>query len=73
MLLAQHPGQVAALNNLADALNLEGCREEALAAIDRALAAGAGAEALRPILEQTRREILSATPAGAAEPVACSE
>ena len=73
MLLALDPGQVAALNNLADALNLEGCREEALATIDRALTAGAGAKPLRPILEQTRREILSAPAERSPEVSVCSE
>ena len=71
-LVVQHPGQAAALNNLADALNLEGCRAEALATIDRALTTGADAEQLRVVLEQTRREILSAT-SPVPEPAACSE
>jgi hypothetical protein len=69
--LAQDPGQVAALNNLADALNLEGCHAEALAVIERALAAAAGSEPLRGVLEQTRREILSGSVADASEPVGC--
>jgi hypothetical protein len=56
----REPGDLAALNNLADALNLGGCRAEAAATIERALAAGPPEEPLRPVLEQTRREILSA-------------
>ena len=72
-LVAEHPPQVAALNNLADALNLQGCRVEALAFVDRALAAGADTEPLRAVLEQTRHEILSASSASAPEPAACSE
>lgn len=72
-LVAQHPRQVAALNNLADALNREGCRAEALAIIDRAQSTDPEAEPLRGVLEQTRREILSATTDGAPEPELCSE
>ena len=69
-LIAQHPGQVAALNNLADALNRQGCRAEALAVIDRALAEG-GTGPLREVLEQTRREILTAA-GGEVEPATCA-
>jgi Flp pilus assembly protein TadD len=71
-LVAEHPGQVAALNNLADALNRQGCRTEALALIDRALASGADTEALRAVMEQTRREIISAT-SDVPEPAACTD
>lgn len=69
-LIAQHPGQIAALNNLADALRRLGCRSEALAVIDRGLTE-AGDSPLRSVLEQTRREILSSDGA-AAEPDACA-
>jgi hypothetical protein len=72
-LVAQHPRQVAALNNLADALNREGCHAEALAIIDRAQSTGPEAEPLRGVLEQTRREILSATTDGAPEPARCAQ
>ena len=72
ILVAEHPGQVAAMNNLADALNQQGCRAEALALVDRALGAAADTEPLRAVLEETRREIISAT-SDAPEPAACSE
>jgi tetratricopeptide (TPR) repeat protein len=72
-LIAQHPNQTAALNNLADALNRQGCRAEALTIIDRALAGGPQAEPLRAVLEQTRREILSAGSVAVPEPSVCTD
>jgi len=69
-LLAQHPDQIAALNNLADALSRQGCRSEALSTVDRGLAAAR--EPLRPVLEQTRQEILAA-PADRSEPAVCAQ
>ena len=69
-LLAQHSDQIAALNNLADALSRQGCLTEALATVDRALAA-APEDPLRSVLEQTRHEILAA-PAEAPEPAVCA-
>jgi tetratricopeptide (TPR) repeat protein len=72
-LVAQRPRQVAALNNLADALNQQGCRAEALAIIERAQSTAPEAEPLRGVLEQTRHEILSATTAGGPEPELCTE
>jgi len=70
VLLAQHPDQFAALNNLADALSRRGCRSEALATVDRALAASPQ-DPLRVVLGQTRREILAA-PGDAPEPAGCA-
>jgi tetratricopeptide (TPR) repeat protein len=69
VLLAQHPDQIAALNNLADALSRQGCRSEALSTVDRGLAAAR--DPLRPVLEQTRQEILAA-PAHRSEPAVCA-
>jgi len=68
-LLVQHPDQIAALNNLADALSRQGCRSEALSTVDRGLAAAR--DPLRPVLEQTRQEILAA-PADRSEPAVCA-
>jgi tetratricopeptide (TPR) repeat protein len=62
-LLALDPNDLAALNNLADLQRRTGCRTQALATIDRALAASTPAHPLRPALERTRGEIF-AMPAG---------
>lgn len=62
-LLAQDPNDLAPLNNLADVLRRSGCRRQALATIDRALALATPTHALRPALERTRGEI-TAMPAG---------
>jgi len=62
-LLALNPDDLAPLNNLADLLRRSGCRTQALATIDRALAVAATSDPLRPALEQTRSEIV-AMPAG---------
>lgn len=62
-LLALNPNDLAPLNNLADLLRRSGCRTQALATIDRALAVAATSDPLRPALEQTRGEIV-AMPAG---------
>ena len=70
LLLARHPHQIAALNNLADVLSRQGCRSEALATVERALAA-APLGPLHAVLEQTRQEILAA-PAEAPEPAVCA-
>lgn len=70
-LIAQNPDQPAVLNNLADALNREGCRTKALALVDRALGSS-DAQQLRTVLEQTRVEILS-TPPRDPEPAECRD
>lgn len=62
-LLALDPNDPAPLNNLADLLRRNGCRTQALATIDRALAASVPAHPLRAELERTRSEIV-AMPAG---------
>jgi tetratricopeptide (TPR) repeat protein len=62
-LLVENPNDVAPLNNLADLLRRSGCRTQALATIDHALAAAAATHPLRPALERTRSEIV-AMPAG---------
>jgi tetratricopeptide (TPR) repeat protein len=59
VLLALDPNDLAPLNNLADLLRRSGCRTQALATIDRALAAAASTDPLRPTLERTRSEILA--------------
>jgi hypothetical protein len=71
LLARVQPGHIANLNNLADVLSLRGCRTEALATVEQALAAAQQGEPLRPVLEQTRREILTAG-TDEAEPAACS-
>jgi len=71
-LLLRQPDDPAVLNNLADALNLGGCRAEAAATIERALAVGPPDAPLRAVIEQTRREILSAASAGP-EAASCRE
>jgi Flp pilus assembly protein TadD len=58
-LLALNPNDLAPLNNLADLLRRSGCRTQALATIDRALAAAATTHPLRPALELTRSEIVA--------------
>lgn len=72
-LLSAHPGDRAALNNLADALNLLGCGDAALAAVDAALAASGPGDPLRAVMAQTRQEILAAPRTGSAPPAACRE
>jgi tetratricopeptide (TPR) repeat protein len=56
-LLADHPDDLIALNNLAESLGRAGREEEALRTIERALAAAPDGHALRPALEQTRRDL----------------
>jgi tetratricopeptide (TPR) repeat protein len=58
-LLALDPNDPAPLNNLADVVRRSGCRQQALAVIDRALAASSPTHALRPVLELTRSEIVA--------------
>jgi hypothetical protein len=58
VLLERNPDDLAPLNNLADVLRRSGCRTQALATIDRALAVAAASHPLRPTLERTRSEIL---------------
>jgi len=62
-LLQQNPGDVAALNNLADLLARAGCRAQAQATVDRALQAAAAAHPLRAVVERTRDDI-AAMPGG---------
>jgi hypothetical protein len=62
-LLERNPDDLAPLNNLADVLRRSGCRTQALATIDRALAVAAATHPLRPTLERTRNEVLQ-MPAG---------
>ena len=59
-LLAARPKHSAALNNLAGVLADRGCYGEALETIDNALTAETEEAVLRPILLQTRSEILEA-------------
>ncbi len=62
-LLERNPDDLAPLNNLADVLRRSGCRTQALATIDRALAVAPATHRLRPTLERTRSEVLE-MPAG---------
>lgn len=71
-LIRRHPADAAALNNFADALNLRGCRVEALATIDRALAAKPRPELLS-VLHQTRQEILGGKGKITSETPVCSD
>jgi hypothetical protein len=57
-LLQRNPDDLAALNNLADVLRRSGCRTQALATIDHALAVATATHPLRPTLEHTRDEVL---------------
>jgi hypothetical protein len=59
------------LNNLADALNALGCREQAQETIERALALMPEPGPMRDVALQTRQEILSAPQAGPAAAEAC--
>lgn len=63
VLLERNRNDLAPLNNLADVQRRSGCRTQALATIDRALAVTAPTHPLRPTLERTRSEVL-AMPAG---------
>ena len=72
-LLRVTPDHAAALNNLADALNVLGCRDQALATIDRALALLSAPGPMRDVALQTRDEILSAPHAAPAGAEGCVE
>lgn len=61
-LLEQQPDNPAVLNNLAEAFFRQGSMEEALTAIDQALAAKPIEPDLAEVLQRTRREILEASP-----------
>ncbi len=61
-LLDADPDDLVALNNLAEALGQAGRPAEALPFIQRALAAAPAGHPLRPLLEQTRRELAAAVP-----------
>jgi tetratricopeptide (TPR) repeat protein len=58
-LIRRDPGQLAARNNLADALYAAGCASFALQTIEAALSEAPPAHPLRGVLEQTRAEILA--------------
>jgi tetratricopeptide (TPR) repeat protein len=70
-LLAASPADAAALNNLADAFNALGCREQALNAVEQALALISAPDPRRDVALQTRQEILSAPPLEASGAQAC--
>jgi tetratricopeptide (TPR) repeat protein len=70
-LVNESPNDAAVLNNLADALNALGCREQAQETIERALALMPGPGPMRDVALQTRQEILSAPQAGSAAAEAC--
>lgn len=57
MAIALQPGHAGATNNLAELLARAGRRGEALSLLDRALAGRLEPENLRPVLQQTRREL----------------
>jgi len=57
---AARPAEPAVANNLADLLVAKGCPAEALALVERALAAAALSPSLRGVLEQTRDEARAA-------------
>ncbi|WP_405221194.1 PA2778 family cysteine peptidase [Lentisalinibacter sediminis] len=59
-LLDDDPDDLVALNNLAEALGRAGRPPEALRYIERALAAAPPGHPLRPVLEQTRRDLAGA-------------
>lgn len=59
-LLDGDPDDLVALNNLAEALGRAGRPAEALRYVERALAAAPADHPLRPLLEQTRRELARA-------------
>lgn len=60
-LLAAEPGHAAALNNLAMVLAARGCRAEALAVAEAALAGSAGG-AFQEAIARTRMELLAGSP-----------
>ncbi len=59
-LLDDDPDDLVALNNLAEALGRAGRPAEALRFVERALAAAPAGHPLRPLLEQTRNDLLPA-------------
>jgi len=59
-LLDEDPDDPVALNNLAEALGRAGRPAEALRYVERALAAAPAGHPLRPLLEQTRRDLTRA-------------
>jgi tetratricopeptide (TPR) repeat protein len=72
-LVVQSPDQIAARNNLADALSAVGCPELALRVIEAALARTPASHPLHAILQQTRAEIAAALrSSGEAQPRACA-
>jgi len=70
-LVEDTPGQIAARNNLADALGGIGCRSLALRTIDGALAAASPSHPLQEVLRQTRTELI-AREAKQPEPAECA-
>ena len=57
MAIVLQPGHAGAINNLAELLARSGRRGEALTVLDRALAGRLEPESLRPVLQQTRRDL----------------
>lgn len=57
-LLASQPDHVAALNNLAEALAAAGCREQAVATIEQAIAVPGLPPTLAPVLQKTHAELV---------------
>jgi hypothetical protein len=72
-LVSNAPDDAAALNNLADALNLLGCREQALKAVEQALALLPEPDPRRDVALQTRQEILAGLPPGAGPREVCAQ
>jgi tetratricopeptide (TPR) repeat protein len=67
------PEDAATLNNLADALNALGCREQALETVEWALALMPGSDPMRNVALQTKQEILSAPRGGPAASEVCED
>jgi hypothetical protein len=72
-LLQRHPDNIPALNNFADAMGSRGCFLEGLEAIDRALTLASADDALRPVLEQTRKELAGAQKKGQVHSATCAQ
>lgn len=66
MAIFLQPGHAGAINNLAELLARGGRRSAALALLDRALAGRLEPESLRPVLQQTRRELAGSQSAAVA-------
>lgn len=66
MAIALQPGHAGAINNLAELLARSGRRNEARRLLDQSLAGRLEPESLRPVLQQTRRELAGNQPAAVA-------